>query len=261
MASPQAIHGHNSPLQDLQVLRQKLEKRGVFKEYSSEFQSLQTAVQKLWDEDLNTYRLFRDEAAPAPSGGGGGKSTETPAPPPPIVYPFCKITYGGLGGWPLGMNLDTGTWFPVQQVNFRLWDDTLQRYKVPVFNQCEIQGIQGHIWIQTETDPPEQHYVDLRVEEGSPVLTPGRLLGFDIGFERMEDYGRKRGKFFVDVLQFPVELSNPRPTQIINEIHDKASKKLRTTDPILTSSQVDEYSYENGGQGLKFYCDLTMFVK
>lgn len=265
MASPQAIHGHNSPLQNFDTLRAQLEKEKLFSGANRIFyEALKNAQTKQWEETLNTYRLFREEGGTTAGGGGGGSIRETPPlPSSQKAFPLTRITYGNTG-YPLGYNIDTGEWHPTQIVDFRLWDDHMQRFKAPVHEDCEALAIRGHIWVQTGDttgDPPEQHYVHMVLEEGSPTLQAGLLLGFDIGFERFEDTPRKKGKFFIDIFQFPIESHNTPPTKITDEIHNKASKKFRSIDPILNATQIDEYSYENGGQGLKFYCDLTLFVK
>jgi len=253
------INGSNPPLQDVSTIRRILEERRIFDSFSPIFLSHQEATRKIWSEIENLYRLHR-ESAETKSGGGGG----SPAPVTPkketVTYPLCNIVSENMA---VGYNEYTEEFESSTPVRWSLHPGRRNaRFFQPIFNSCQIQGLIGTVWFEPKegsTSPQiaQQHYIKMNLFKGSSDLSGGNLLGFDYGFERFGQSSDPfaRGKFFIDVFEYPQETTQTPPTLLVDEI-SVTSRKYYSDSQILDSTLVDDYH----DHGLWCRFNITVFV-
>jgi hypothetical protein len=258
------IHGSNPPTQDVNTIRRILEERRIFDSIAPAFSSFQETIRKIWSDIENLYRLHR-ESGDEKTGGGGG--TQATAPKKELTpYPLCNIISEDMA---VGYNEYAQDEFGNIQGRFEssnaiMWallNREPAKLFVPVYNNVQILEILGTIWFEPKTGVhrPQQHYIKCNLFQGSPDLTGGNLLGFDFGFERfnhpLDPFAR--GKFFLDVFEYPQETTNSPPSLITKEI-SISSRKYYSQVPILEEVDLMDEYYENG-----LWCklNLTIFVQ
>jgi hypothetical protein len=250
------INGSNPPTQDVSTIRRIMEERRIFD--SALYAPFQEAVRKIWSDIENLYRLHREDGGNSP-GGGGGATTPITQKKQIIVYPLCNIVSEDMA---VGYNEYVEAFESSTSIRWSLHAGRHNaRYFQPVGNDCQIQSICGTLWFQPKEGgsviPAQQHFIKMNLFQGSPDLSGNNLLGFDFGFERfghpLDPFAR--GKFFLDVFEYPQETTQTPVTLLSDEI-SVSSRKYYSTSPILNDTLISDY-FEHG-----LWCrlNLTIFV-
>jgi len=251
------INGSNPPTQDVSTIRRIMEERRIFD--SATFLPLQEAIRKIWSDIENLYRLHREDGGKGPGGGGGSATSPVTIKKQIIVYPLCNIVNENMA---VGYNEYTEVFESSTSIRWALHPGRHDaRYFQPIGNDCQIQYIMGTLWFQPKEGgsviPAQQHFIRMNLFQGSPDLSGRNLLGFDFGFERFGHPldSSSRGKFFLDVFEFPQETTQTPPTLLQDEI-SVSSRKYYSESPILDDTLLSDYH----DHGLWCRLNLTVFV-
>lgn len=243
------VHPTENSVESIRELEKSLEeaRKTVPKEILSLLwqmkEKMQEAEGKNVDEIEQILRYFREREPQKKGSGGGGSPAGSPI-FKKSSFPLCNVIYESE-------LLDV----PTDPVRFSMWSG--QRgvflYK-PVRESVELLEVLGHIWVEGHNERiPYQFYIRMLPVSEPMTVQERHLLGFFVGFER---YAPERGKFFLDILDFPQESSEDPPTLLANEI-PTYSRKFRSTEIVLNNSLLSAYMDE----GLRFKCDLTVFAE
>lgn len=229
---------NKSPRDIIESIRSKLD--------ASVFRVLAEALDVLWREILEIYRLFDDRPGGKKGGGGGGVTNTVPPVYVPVVIEYLTERLRPI-------SLDENN----SAVASLLWggdDRALFDYH---YNEVGgvITGMHGVIRFEGPDGLVYEHFVNMNLEFGSFDLMKDKLLGFSLGFERFDG---DRGKFYVDVMEFEkTQQFLDTDHRMYTNISDKVSaRKFRSNVSILTDEQLEHYTI-----GMRFACKLKLLTR